>query len=299
MSLYVSLQSVGTSIDAADALFNAKRWEDATKAYQAAGNQAMGLQLIAGGASGLNQQLQALQWKLATQATAVQAQSLSKQILALYTQAYGNSPRPPAPTKATPLTKTTGGVNWLLWGIALIGVGALGYFMIKGPGVNPTSGGKGPRGRKLVSKGHSCIFEMVDGRDISTKGGMLHDPSGKTWPSRSVLIGPFRGGLRKADPDEVDAAAKHYLGSSHPAKIGMVDTPPKDLTSWTYVGDVENILYTRTGRRRPGRYEHPFNKSWVTLFTGKKRVKLYRRGRYYRLQLPRGAILDSRGFVVP
>lgn len=299
MSVYVALQSVGTSIDAADAYLAAKRWENATQAYQAAGNQAVALALTPA-STPPNAQLQALQWKLASQATAKQAQSLAKQILALYTQAYGNSPQPIVPAKSTAIAQTQGTTNWFLWGLVAVGVGALGYFIIRGPaGMNPTSGGRGPKGKKLVSKGHSCIFELKDGRDVKATGGMMHDPSGRSWPSRSVLIGPFRGNLRRAQPHEVDGAARHYLGNSHPAKIGLVNTPPKALGAWTYVGEVENIIYTRTGRRRPGRYQHPFNKSWVTIFTGKKRVRLYRRGRYYRLQLPRKAILDSRGYVVP
>lgn len=128
---------------------------------------------------------------------------------------------------------------------------------------------------------------------------MLHDPSGRAWPARSVLVGPFRGNLRRAAPDEVSPAARHYLGGSHDPKIGSVDTPPKDLGQWTYVGDVERIRYTRTGRKSPGRYQHPFNEGLMAMIHGRRKVRLYRRGRYYRLELPRGAMLDARGYVWP
>lgn len=195
---------------------------------------------------------------------------------------------------------TTTGTNWganALWGVALFGVGALAVTMFLPDRVfsNPLGtvnlgSGDRPRRKRLIAKGHSCLFEMEDGRDIRVPGGMLHDPSGHAWPSRSVLCGPFQRGseVEPADGDE-----RAYLGRD--PKMGVIDTPPRELDGWSYVGDVERIYYTRIGNRAD-RYQHGFNESF---FHHKGRVRLYRRGRYYRLELPRGAVLDARGFVRP
>jgi hypothetical protein len=167
---------------------------------------------------------------------------------------------------------------------------------------NPSGGSSGPKKVKksLINKGRSCRFIMVEGPDVSCGGGMMHDPSGRWWPKNSVLCGPFRK-LRAAQPDEGSSQAKHYLGDSHRAVVGVIDTPPKPLSGWTYLGEVDEIRYTRTGRKRPGRYFHPFSKpgALATIIKGKGKARLYRYGRFCRLDLPHGAILDTRGYVWP
>jgi hypothetical protein len=318
MGGYVDLQNFGTTIDEGDAFLRALKFENAVIAYQSGVDQgkALGVELSATDphviqASTVAAQLAALDWHLASQATAEQAQSLIKQMQVLYQQAYNAHPDAPiAPLVKPPVaplpTANKIGIA-ILWAGVAAGLGFLAYTIIAGPKVpreNPSGGSGGSRrsGSKkaLIAKGRSCLFEMVDGSDVRCSGGMLHDPSGRWWPKKSVLCGPFRQRVRPIDDDEYDGEARHYLGSSHKASIGSIDTPPKGLSGWDYLGEVDRIFYTRTGRKSPGRFQHGFNKSGFTTFVkGKGRVRLYRRGRYCRLELPRGALLDSRGFVWP
>ncbi len=314
---YADLQNMGTTIASADDLLAKKRWENATQAYQVAGTQGQSLrsELVPGvnldQADALNQTLQALQWHLASQATADQAGVLAKQILALYTASYNASPPSNAPIVATtpaavvsPQAPTKSWADYALWGVVGVGVAAILFFALKGPArENPSGMASTPRRSKkkaLIAKGRSVAFDMKDGSSVRCSGGMLHDPSGRWWPRNSVLCGPFRV-TRKADDDEVSGEARHYLGSSHNTKMGSVNTPPKALGEWKYIGEVEEIWYVRTGKKRPGTYFHPFSKpgALATILKGKGKARLYKRGNFCRLDLPRGAILDSRGYVWP
>jgi hypothetical protein len=314
MGGYVDLQNFGVTVDEGDALLKALKFENAVIAYQSGVDQGRALGVELGStdphviqASAVAAQLAALDWHLASQATAEQAQALIKQMQVLYTQAYAahpDAPTAPLVKPPPPLLPTANKIGIaILWAGVAAGLGYLAYTIIAGPKENPTGGGGGRRrGSKkaLIAKGRSCLFEMVDGSDVRCSGGMLHDPSGRWWPKKSVLCGPFRQRMRPVDDDEYDGDAKHYLGSSHKASIGSIDTPPKPLAGWDYLGEVDRIFYTRTGRKNPGRYQHKFNgKGFTTLIKGNGRVRLYRRGRYCRLELPRGAILDSRGFLWP
>ena len=156
-----------------------------------------------------------------------------------------------------------------------------------------------PRG--LTLKGTSVAFELVDGREIDAPGkGMLHDATGREWPARSVLVGPFKRGRATKDVSE---DARDYLGRTYTIKQGNAKTEivPRGLWSWERVGEVARIYYTRGGTKYPGRFQHPFNKrsSLAVLVKGKGKVTLYQWRGWYRLELPKGAILDSRGFVWP
>jgi hypothetical protein len=309
-SAAVDLQNLSVPIDEGDAFMAHDKWENAVMAYQAAGVQASSISINSSDpgviqAVGLNQALQGLQWRLASLQTATQAQSLAKQIQALLTNALARNPQA-APVKpmVTPLAPPPKPnpnqlAITLLWGGVAVGLLYLGYTIFKGPKENPVGfGSKRKRSGSLIAKGRSCLFEMVDGTDIKCTGGMLHDPSGRWWPARSVLIGPFRAKLRPATDDEFRGEAKQYFGGDYDAQMGVVNTPPKALSGWRYLGQVERIYYTRSGRRG-GRFQHPFNEGLQSLLYGKKSVRLYRRGRFFRLELPRGAHLDDRGFVHP
>jgi hypothetical protein len=288
-------------------------------------------------AAALNAQLQSLVSHLASQQTATQAQSLAHQMLTLYQAAYNvapNTPTPagpvvvvPAATAASTIGKTVATVA--LWSFVAVGLGVMGWMLWKAPPMwrpheNPSGGSKkasgtsssiargtsssiargtskSARGAPIV-KGRACRFEMKDGPDVSCAGAMIHDPSGRHWPKNSVLCGPFRARVRRASDDEYRGAARDYLGTTHQASVGVVQMPPRSLGEWTYVGEVDRIFYTRTGRKRPGRYQHPFFKptALATLVRGRRgKVRLYRRGQFCRLELPRGAQLDNRGYVYP
>jgi hypothetical protein len=194
---------------------------------------------------------------------------------------------------------------WWTAALIAIGVGGLGWIAWKifsgsgsGSKENPSGrkGSKRSKSKALINKGKNALFEMKDGGEYRARGGMLHDPSGRYWPRNSVLFGPYRSGSAKADPHP---EAEHYLARK--PREGSINTPSKSLADWEYLGNVERIFYTRTGNRKPGRYQHTFSKpgALATIVRGKGMAKLYRCGKFYRLQLPRGAMLDSRGYVWP
>lgn len=152
----------------------------------------------------------------------------------------------------------------------------------------------------LIVKGRAVSFDLVDGAkiDAPAKYGMMHDPTGRTWKRTSVLIAPFE---KLGDETDGDKYSRDYLGHSHLTHAGDVRLPPKELSAWTYEGEVERIWYTRTGKKNGSkRFQHEFNKSgFQRLVRGKGKARLYSRGNVYRLELPRGAHLDSRGYVWP
>jgi hypothetical protein len=191
-------------------------------------------------------------------------------------------------------------VQYALWGCVAVGVGAILFFALQGPKENP-SGGDSPKPkskrRRAILKGRSCKFDMVQGRAVTCSGGMIHDPTGKRWPRNSVLCGP----VRKLGPAEIDGEARDYLGSNHKASVYVTGDVPRELSRWKYIGEVDQIWYTRTGKRYTGRYYHPFSKptSIDVMLRGSGKVRLYRLGRYCRLELPRGATLNWRGYVWP
>jgi hypothetical protein len=199
--------------------------------------------------------------------------------------------------------------QYFLWGCVGVGLGTIGYLMFAPIRENPTrrlgAGPKATKGkrRKLpIVKGRNVRFEMKQGPDVSCSGAMMHDPTGKAWPAKSVLCGPIKRRLRKASDEELSGAGKHYFGGSYPAKVVEINAPNRSLDGWKYLGEVERIYYTRVGRKNGNvLFQHPFNKpsALATVMKGRGKVRLYRKGRFVRLELPRGAILDSRGFVWP
>lgn len=152
----------------------------------------------------------------------------------------------------------------------------------------------------MICKGKKVIFELASGEDIKPPAayGLLHDPHGREWSSRSLLVGPFtQGGT--ADADDVPDDAREYLGKSHRIKRGSTTLPPR-RGPWEKLGEVAVLYYWRGGTRAPGGMRHPFGKvSIATLVKGKGRAHLSRCGRWYRLNLPPGALIDSRGLVWP
>lgn len=152
----------------------------------------------------------------------------------------------------------------------------------------------------LIVKAHSVSFDLTDGTkmDAPARHGMMHDPTGRAWKKNSVLVGPYE---RLREESDGDKYTRDYLGRTHQVHVGDAKLPPKALGEWTTEGDVERIWYTRTGKKNGGkRFQHGINGFWLArLFKGKGRAVLYKHGAWLRLELPRGAILDSRGFIWP
>lgn len=315
-SAAVDLQNLGVSIDEGDGFLAAFKFENAVQAYQTAGAQsvAVGQEInpndpeVIQAASVNSSSLQVLQWHLASMSTAMLARSLAKQIQTQLTDALARNPQVAPPRQVattTPKTSspTTGTSIALvaLWGAVIVGIGVMGYLIFSDPKEpskpksNPTGSSKRLKGGKaLIAKGRGVTFELTNGDEVHCSGAMMHDPSGRWWPSKSVLVGPAR--LRESKI-EIEGDARAYFGRSD-GHVGRVNTPPKALGDWSYLGEVADIFYTRSGRRS-GYYRHSFNEGLMALLRGKKRVRLYKRGRFYRLELPRGAQLDDRGFVQP
>lgn len=141
-------------------------------------------------------------------------------------------------------------------------------------------------------------------RMVSPRGSMIHDPSGRAWPKCSLLIAPGGRGSRAAKPEEYEGAPKNFLGRQHRAKIRELEFPAAS-GEWTVVGQVTRIDYVRGGTKAPGGFQHSVNKPRGVykivhlLKGGKAPVTLRKNGRFYRLDLPRGCIVDDRGIVYP
>ncbi len=152
----------------------------------------------------------------------------------------------------------------------------------------------------LIAKGKAVSFDMANGDEIDApaRSAMLHDPRGRFWKRTSILVAPFKRGSGETGGD---ADSKDYLGRTHLTRVGDVPLPPKELSAWTYEGECEKIWYTRHGAKHGGtRFHHTFNKSLLgRLVKGRGKARLYSRGSLYRLELPRGAIVDGRGFLWP
>jgi hypothetical protein len=155
----------------------------------------------------------------------------------------------------------------------------------------------------LIVKGRRVAFDFVDGAemDVSPEHAMMHDPEGKTWARCSVLIGPFSPGSPEGVPKggKSVSAARDYYGRSYELKAGELDTPPRALSGWRKVGLVRRIYYWRPGPKYRGDFQHPVGKRKHVFFGPKGRGAVYVRGRWVRLELPAGCILDDRGFVWP
>lgn len=155
----------------------------------------------------------------------------------------------------------------------------------------------------LIRKGKQASFK-VEGRIVSATRGawMLHDPSGKEWGKCSVLFLKVRADhARPATDDEMSGAPRDYLGREHRGRVVEdVELPPRSLFSWTRVGSVDLIKYSRQGTKGPGRWHHPFGvRSASTLYRKGKLPVLYKRGDAMRLELGAGCHLDDRGYVYP
>jgi hypothetical protein len=137
----------------------------------------------------------------------------------------------------------------------------------------------------LIAKGYSPSFEMVAGKIVRAPKGaaLLHDPTGRAWPSCSGLVMTFTKG---GGPIE-DRDAEDYLGVG-PLR-GSLEVPPKALREWKPLGEVEVVNYRRIGKHAAP-YYHPIE--------GGKAL-LYRRGRALRIELGSGCVWSWRGIVRP
>ena len=75
----------------------------------------------------------------------------------------------------------------------------------------------------LVCKGSSIKFKLKDGRTISARGSLLHDPKGTHWPKCSLLVCSFsRDGGEVTDAQKSDV--KSYLGRAPTSRTSVAAT---------------------------------------------------------------------------
>ena len=144
----------------------------------------------------------------------------------------------------------------------------------------------------LIAKGYRVIFKMTNGRTVRAPAGyaMLHDEDGRDWSRCSALIMPIRP---SREPLSGASKARTYFG--HTPVAARAELPPKSLSEWRKVGTIGEVLYSR---RRPrglptshqADYFHPIEKGTATL---------YRRGRWYRMELGSGCQWNWRGIIKP
>jgi hypothetical protein len=139
----------------------------------------------------------------------------------------------------------------------------------------------------IVIKGSHVEFRMADGsrRRLPVSYGMIHDPDGKNFPRCSVFVGPV---TRTQQPVKPSSKAVDYFGSKYIPRKAIIQGLVRSR-NWVPVGEVAEIFYVRRGRHAD-RYYHPFKRFNPTLSKS---------GRFYRLDLRDGCIVDDRGFVFP
>jgi hypothetical protein len=130
-------------------------------------------------------------------------------------------------------------------------------------------------------------FESSDGKLISLPAayGMFHDPSGRDLPKCTLYFGPWK---RTNRPVDANLSHRRYLGSKGPLKLAIIPEIPRD--GWEQVAKVVKIFYKRRGTRAPHGFYHPFKGKPLTLS---------KNGRFYRLTLGGGCLVDDRGISFP
>jgi hypothetical protein len=155
----------------------------------------------------------------------------------------------------------------------------------------------------LVVKGVDVGFDLSPTRgcesfDVERRDdGWMHDASGRDWPRCSILIGPFKEGpiMKRAPRDAVE-----WFGDDYTPHEGRVTLPPREKSEWVRVDVVQRIYYRRTGAAHPYDFEHEFGRRRIqVLFRKGKLPILMRRGRFYRLDMQAGCVIDARGIVFP
>lgn len=150
---------------------------------------------------------------------------------------------------------------------------------------------------KLAAYGDRAWLELADGSHLyagSPRDAVLYDAEGVYWPKRSVLIGPYERGTKKAPSD---AAARRYFGKTYELREGRARLPPKELALWKKLPSrARRVFYRRRG--------HGGARVWL-VFGGEPagtkfhpfahKPLVYTRGRWIRIELERG--LDGRGFL--
>jgi hypothetical protein len=153
--------------------------------------------------------------------------------------------------------------------------------------------------------GRDVAFIMRSGHEFEAKrkrDGLLYDDTGKHWSKESLLVAPFEQGDEEIENDR----AHEFFGSDFAIYRGGIIPPPKQLKNgWRNLGEVKTVFYERAGKYE-GPFKHEFNKPrglWRLIWPFDRRSKgpalLYARKGCYRVEFPKGCIIDARGIVMP
>ena len=153
----------------------------------------------------------------------------------------------------------------------------------------------------LIAKGFRVICEMKHGRTVRAPANcaLLHDESGRDWPSCSAIVMPIQ---TSRNDEPVDDRAAHSYFDAQPMG-GRGETPPRNLSQWKSCGEIADLLYTRRRPRRlPGQlqddYYHPIEHGEAWLY----RLMPYPGGyrpHIYRIELGSGCKWNWRGIIRP
>lgn len=117
---------------------------------------------------------------------------------------------------------------------------------------------------------------------------LVHDTAGSLLSPCELFIVRWHKGVTESvleNDSRVVADARKYFGRGLPLQVGEVDVPDGP---WQRVGKVAFIRYFRAGNTG-GMYEHEFDSPMMISYTPHS----------WKLALPNGCIVDSRGFVRP
>lgn len=142
----------------------------------------------------------------------------------------------------------------------------------------------------ILVKGDRVQFLTTDGNMIvlPSSAGIIHDPEGEERPRCEVFFGPYKLQRKRPVPRITRAAVKYY-GRHYQPTVALIDLPHGP---WRPIAHVTKIFYKRglRGAQHAGGFHHPFARAPLTL---------EKSGKFYRLSLPGGCIVDDRGFVFP
>jgi hypothetical protein len=160
----------------------------------------------------------------------------------------------------------------------------------------------------LIVKGFRVSFVLASGKTVRPPSSyaLMNDEDGRDWPRCSGLVGPMRSGKTPISHSK----AKAYFGYEPLAGSAVIPSgDERSLRNWKLLGDVKEVLYTR--RRAGGApmqheddYYHPISKGIIgrlleMILQLPAGARLYRWGRWYRIELAAGCVWNWRGIVRP
>ena len=143
----------------------------------------------------------------------------------------------------------------------------------------------------VLIKGYGVKFERTAGKAIVLpyRYGIIHDPEGTILPPCNVYFGPYT--ISKRVVEAPSRAAREYFGRDYKLRYITVAIPSG---TWKPVGEVAVLHYVRTeGSAHGGPYFHPIKQPL------NPSAPLTKNGRFYKIAMPDGCVINWRGFVFP